>query len=104
VTMPITAVAGGNSQQVPAIVVEDVNHHTPDPVTPPVVEAVPEPPTPQDGGIAELRDIVATLATSVTNLTETVAGLASGKIGRDESPAKGPWTHLGHAMHSNDES
>ena len=93
-TMPLTAVAGGNSQKVPAIVVDDVNDHTPDPATPPVVESLPDPPAPVDG-LAELRDIVGKLAVSVSVLSEAVIGKHA-----DESPTRVPWTHKGgHLPH-----
>ncbi len=90
----VAAVVGGQSQSVPAKATEEVNQHTPDPETPPVVEKVPDPPRPDTEGIEGLRDMVGKLATSVATLTELVTSSH-----KDESPAKVPWIAKGPAIH-----
>lgn len=79
----------------PANVVENVNDHTPDPETPPVVDKAPNPPTEQDS-MAELRETVTNLATAVVGIQETLTSLVA-KTNPDASPAKVPWTHRGGA-------
>lgn len=81
----------------PGNAVDAVNDHTPDPETPPVVDAVPDPPMPQDG-IAELREVVAGLAATVATLTDLVTDKE-----RDASPASLPWTHRGGHHAGDDE-
>ena len=70
----------------------DVDAHTPaTPVTPPADA---------DDGLSAIRESVATLATAVAVLTDTVAGLG----GHDHNPvASVPWTHRGSSHHDADE-
>jgi hypothetical protein len=89
------AVVPGSSDA-PTRVVTDVNDHTPDPETPTIVEPVPDPPVPVDG-LAELRDVVATLATAVAILSERVTAKEP-----DESPVHVPWTHKGGPVRNYD--
>jgi hypothetical protein len=84
-----------DAQNVPGIVTDRVDPHTPDPVQPPVVENVPEPPTPQDEGIEGLRATVTELATAVASLTD----LVTKQMPKDESPSSVPWTHYGSKHH-----
>ena len=93
-TGPVTTVV---PEVKPDHVVENVNDHTPDPETPPIVEHIPDPPRPDTDGLAELRNVVGTLATSVASLTELVT-----KNNKDESPNNVPWTHRGHAVHKDE--
>lgn len=74
----------------PAAVVDNVNDHTPEPTTPPVVDQTPEPPRPDTDGLTELRELVTNLATTVTALTDKVTSLV-----QDEGPRQRPWTHKG---------
>ena len=90
----VAAVVGGDSQGAPANMTQAVDDHTPDPQTPPVVEKVPDPPRPDEGGLAQLSETVAGIATAVTALTETVTNMVAGKV-NDASPARRPWTHIG---------
>lgn len=94
---PIVSAVVPEVKDAPAHVVTEVNEHTPDPVTPPVVDQLPDPPAPADG-LAELKEVVTGLATAVASLTELVI-----KANKDESPTKGPWTHRGRPMHEGDE-
>jgi len=93
--MSVPAVAGAvepEINKVPEKVVEKADEHTPDPAVPPAVaEHTPEPPRPDREGLAELRDVVAGLATSVNALIEVITA----KTDPDESPHKRPWTHRG---------
>jgi len=93
ITEPVTAVVP-ETKGAPEGVVTEVNEHTPDPATPPVVDKAPDPPRPDHEGIAQLQMTVTGLATAVATLTETVTGLVTGSR-HDASPAKRPWTHIG---------
>lgn len=75
----------------PAKIVDNTNDHTPEPVTPPVVEKVPDPPTPQGDGMDELRTIVTQLGNTVATLTE----LVTQALPKDATPHSVPWTHKG---------
>jgi hypothetical protein len=81
-----------DSQNVPGIVLDRVDPHTPDPKLPDKVdEKLPEPPAPQDEGIEGLRTTVGQLATAVATLTD----LVTANLPKDESPNSVPWTHYG---------
>lgn len=74
----------------PGNVVENVNEHTPPPQQPPVVEHVPDPPSPNREGMDELGTLVHELADTVQTLKDIATGKAC-----DESPNGVPWTHKG---------
>lgn len=85
-------IADPNATQEAANAVDDANKHTPDPETPPLVERVPDPVTPEpDDGLAQLAAVVASLADTVATLENTVLGL----VDKDERPHGVPWTHAG---------
>ena len=100
---PSPAVVVPEVKDAPANVVEDVDKHTPDPETPPVVDRVPAPADPGPEGLDELRELVGGLATAVATLTDTVAGIVS-KSDADDSPTRVPWTHRGGTVHHGSES
>ena len=87
---PVTSV---EPEVKPAAIVDNVNDHTPDPKTPPVVDHVPDPPRPDVEGLTELRGVVEGLANTVASLTELVVGKT-----KDESPASVPWISKGPAI------
>lgn len=77
---------------------DDADAHTPDPVQPPVVENLPEPPkaiqpTDADDGLAAIRDQLASLGGIVESLSKVVEGI----IEPDAGPKSVPWTHFGSA-------
>lgn len=79
-------------------VAEDVDNHTPEtpPLEPPAANIPP--PTDANGGLAELRSMVETLATAVNTLTETVTDL----LPKDASVHRStPWTHRGGTRRDN---
>lgn len=85
-------IADPDATQEAANAVDEANHHTPDPQTPPLVEHVPDGVTPDpDDGLAQLTTIVAGLAEAVGTLQTTVLGL----VDKDERPHGVPWTHAG---------
>ena len=97
---PITPVVSAVEPDVkPSAITDNVNAHTPDPATPPVVDDIPDPPRPDTDGLAELRTIVERLATTVTTLSEAVLAKTP-----DESPTARPWTHRGGHLPHGDES
>ena len=71
----------------------EVDSHTPEPPSVPVVEVIPDPgvePTDGDNALDDLRKTVADLATTLATVVEKVIGAES-----DAKPDKGPWTHRG---------
>lgn len=76
----------------PGNIAANVEDHTPQPETPPIVDETPETPEPQDEGLSQLRDIVAGLGTTVETLVARMNAMQS-----DEQPVKLPWTHRGGA-------
>ena len=86
------AVTGTDPERAAAAAVADADDHTP--ATPEQHEPAPRVPAPNDAdsGLAELRDMVGTLAQAVDTLTSLVTSNLPG----DESPtAKRPWTAYG---------
>ena len=88
----------------PSAIVNNANDHTPEPVTPPVVDETPEPPRSDKEGMAELREVTATLATAAATLTGAIAQLADNMLDqhKDASPTSLPWTHRGGSHESDD--
>ena len=90
---PVAHAADVNESGVVAKATDEAEKHTPEHVH---VEAPREPEVtnPADAGkdrIDVLTDIVAGLATTVTTLTEAVAGI----VNKDDAPHTVPWTHRG---------
>ncbi len=95
-TTPVTPVTGVNPQKAAENAITDADNHTP---PSPVTNDPPTPttdPTDGDDKKGDREKTVTELATNLTALTETVAGLASKLISADDSPtARVPWTHRG---------
>lgn len=77
---------------------EDTSEHGTPVTDGPAPEVVPAPVSKPEHAHDDLRPLVESLATTVSELKETVAGLVStgGDEAHDTAPTKKPWTHWGN--------